>query len=83
MNFPVGRSAKSNYAAIQLAGFVIVSLTMVEMFTIPQNYFVLGSIVSTSSMICVAVFLIGIPGVRKNPTTKGLLVGIAVSFLLY
>ncbi|MGI0090596.1 MAG: CPBP family glutamic-type intramembrane protease [Nitrososphaerales archaeon] len=41
----------------QVAGFLIVSLTMVEMFTIPHGYFVLGAIVSTSTMTCVALLL--------------------------
>ena len=42
----------------QVTGFLIVVLTMVEMFTIPKAYFVLGSIVSTTTMVCVAYLLI-------------------------
>ena len=41
----------------QALGFLIVSLSMIEMFTIPRSYFVLGSIVSTSIMASVAYLL--------------------------
>jgi uncharacterized protein len=42
---------------MQVAAFIAVSFTMVEMFTIPRNYFVLGSIVSTTVMICAAYMM--------------------------
>jgi uncharacterized protein len=42
----------------QVAGFLIVFLTMVEMFSIPKSYFVLGSIVATSAMILTAFLLL-------------------------
>ena len=41
-----------------MAGFLIVLLTMVEMFSIPRSYFVLGSIVATSTMILSSYLLL-------------------------
>ena len=41
----------------QVAGFLVIALTMIEMFTVPREYFVLGSIVATSSMICISYLL--------------------------
>ena len=43
----------------QISGFVIVALTMIEMFTVPKSYFVLGSIVSTVAMACVCLHAFG------------------------
>lgn len=66
----------------QAAGFVIVALTMVEMFTVPRQYFVLGSIVSTSSMICASYLLT--KNVRLfNWAPWRLALGIAFALLLY
>src|SRR5579862_2788907 len=51
------QSFRQKKILLQVAGFSIVALTMIEMFTIPKSYFVLGSIVSTTSMACVAYLL--------------------------
>jgi membrane protease YdiL (CAAX protease family) len=69
--------------AIQLAGFLIVALTMVEMFTIPKAYFVLGSIVSTSVMALVA-YLVA-PDVLKGLRFSGIriILGAVTAILLY
>ena len=67
----------------QVFGFAIVALTMVEMFTIPKEYFVVGSIVSTSAMFCVAFLLSDQTQKKFRPGLWRLAVGIGVAFLLY
>lgn len=66
-----------------IAGFLIVSLSMVGMFSIPKNYFVLGSLVSTSCMICVA--FLSRPNLKSlfKPSYKTVAVGIIGALLLY
>ena len=67
----------------QALGFLIVALTMIEMFVIPRSYFVLGSIVSTSAMICVAYLLLS--GIRElfRPSIRFLVLALIVAILLY
>lgn len=67
----------------QIAGFLIVLLTMVEMFTIPRTYFVLGSIVSTTSMICVAYFLLERTKVLLRTNLKNLTYAAITAGMLY
>ncbi len=67
----------------QLSGFAIVALTMVEMFTIPKQYFIFGSIVSTSSMTCVAYLLSNQTGEKFRRGLWRIAVGIIVAFILY
>lgn len=66
----------------QIVGFLIVVLTMVEMFTIPRGYFVLGSIVSTSAMICVAYLLLS-GRVLSKPTVIHVVLAVLVAIGLY
>jgi len=56
---------------------------MVEMFTVPRPYFILGSIVSTSSMICVAYLLSNQTGDKFHPGAWRVALGVAVAFALY
>ena len=64
----------------QVAGFLIVALTMIEMFTIPREYFVFGSIVSTSSMICVSYLLFRSAALFKWGTWRlAMAVGFAIA----
>ena len=67
----------------QLAGLAIVALTMVEMFTIPKSYFILGSIVSTSCMIAVAFLLSSHTEKKFRESLKGVTLGIILAFVLY
>jgi CAAX protease family protein len=67
----------------QISGFTIVALTMIEMFTVPRSYFVLGSIVSTVSMACVAYLLSDQSGEKFQPGTWRVALGIALAFVLY
>jgi membrane protease YdiL (CAAX protease family) len=67
----------------QVFGFAIVALTMVEMFTVPKDYFVLGSIVSTSAMFCVAFLLSDQTGQKFRPALWRFAMGIGMAFLLY
>jgi uncharacterized protein len=67
----------------QFAGFAIVVLTMVEMFTIPRPFFILGSVVSTSAMICVAYLLSNQTEKKFRGSFRGIALGIALSFALY
>jgi len=66
----------------QLFGFLIVALTMVEMFSIPPSYFVLGSIVSTLCMLLVALILTKYDQLFR-PSTKSLVIGAASAAILY
>ncbi|MHB2037136.1 MAG: CPBP family intramembrane glutamic endopeptidase [Nitrososphaerales archaeon] len=67
----------------QVLGFLIVALTMIEMFVIPKSYFVLGSVVSTSAMICVAFLLLnGVRGLFK-PSVRLFVLALFVAILLY
>jgi uncharacterized protein len=68
---------------MQIAGFLVVSLTMVEMFTIPKDYFVLGAIVSTSSMVCVAYMLGALGSDAFKPGFWRVALGIVLAFVLY
>jgi len=70
-------------ATIQIFGIVIVALTMIEMFTIPKNYFVLASIVSTTSMICVAVLVSKPFWQSQRPKVRNLGVAVVLAFALY
>ncbi|MHB8566109.1 MAG: CPBP family glutamic-type intramembrane protease [Nitrososphaerales archaeon] len=65
-----------------IVGFAIVVLTMVEMFTIPRAYFVLGSIVSTSCMLLVALLLTKYQSLYAA-TPKTITIGIVSAVLLY
>jgi membrane protease YdiL (CAAX protease family) len=67
----------------QIAGFLIVALTMIEMFTIPKAYFVLGSIVSTSVMGFVAYLVTSdiFTRLKFNVTKIGL--GVVTAIILY
>ncbi len=67
----------------QLAGFLIVALTMIEMFTIPKGYFVLGSIVSTSAMALVAYLLAGNLFQKEIHGVFKMIIGIVTAVLLY
>ncbi|MDG6996631.1 MAG: CPBP family intramembrane metalloprotease [Nitrososphaerota archaeon] len=67
---------------LQIAGFVVVSLSMVEMFTIPRNYFVLGSIVSTMTMICVTMLLHRVDK-PANFSGQRLAIGVVTAIVLY
>jgi CAAX protease family protein len=67
----------------QIAGFLVVALTMIEMFTIPKSYFVLGSLVSTSAMICVAYFLLQGNMGQIRPNFLNLGMALVVAILLY
>ena len=67
----------------QLAGFAIVVLTMVEMFTVPKQYFILGSLVSTSVMACVAYLLADQTGKKFRDGPWRIFLGITVAFALY
>jgi uncharacterized protein len=67
----------------QISGFAIVALTMIEMFTVPKSYFVLGSIVSTISMACVAYLLSDQSGEKFRPGAWRVAMGIALAFVLY
>ncbi|MFI5419871.1 MAG: type II CAAX prenyl endopeptidase Rce1 family protein [Nitrososphaerales archaeon] len=67
----------------QIAGFLIVALTMIEMFTIPKAYFVLGSIVSTSAMAFVAYLVIGNLFEKERHSFSKIIVGIVTAVLLY
>ncbi len=66
----------------QTAGFLIIALSMVEMFTIPKDYFVLGSIVSTSSMALVAFLLTGFKGLFR-PKIIYFVLAVAGAVFLY
>jgi membrane protease YdiL (CAAX protease family) len=68
---------------LQISGFVIVALTMIEMFTVPRSYFVLGSIVSTVAMACVAYMLSDQSGEKFRPGAWRVALGIAFAFVLY
>ena len=67
----------------QLAGFFIVALTMIEMFTIPKAYFVLGSIVSTTAMALVAYLVAGNQFRKESHGVVKIIIGIVTAGLLY
>lgn len=67
----------------QVVGFLIVVLTMVEMFTIPRSYFVLGSLVSTTSMICVSYLLFSGRSWFSKPSALHIILAVVVALLLY
>jgi len=71
------------YQAKIAVGFLVVALTMIEMFLIPRSYFVLGSLVATTCMICVA-FLVH-PNLTSlfRPTPKTIAIGVVTAVLLY
>ena len=66
----------------QVAGFLIIALSMVEMFTIPKDYFVLGSIISTSSMVLVTFLLTEFKGLFR-PRVLYFVFAIAGAVFLY
>src|ERR1700731_4803854 len=76
-----------NNAASQLVGFLIVALTMIEMFTIPKPYFVLGSIVSTGVMSFVAYLatddLFGKPKLNASKIAFGVGTAIILYLVFY
>ncbi|MDG6904863.1 MAG: CPBP family intramembrane metalloprotease [Nitrososphaerota archaeon] len=76
----LGRSAK-RYD--QVVGFLIVAFTMVEMFTIPRSYFVLGSLVSTSTMIFVAYLLTPRKNWLSKPSIAHVILAVIVAVILY
>lgn len=67
----------------QISGFLIVALTMIEMFVVPKQYFILGSIVSTSCMACVAYLLSNQTGDKFKPGVWRIAAGVALAFVLY
>ncbi len=67
---------------LQIAGFLVVALSMVEMFTIPRSYFATASIVSTLTMVCVA-FLLHRIDKPASFSTRNLAVGIVTAIVLY
>lgn len=50
---------RQSTAVKQLEGFLVVAVSMVTMFIIPREYFVLGSIISTYLMVTIAYLLTG------------------------
>src|SRR5712692_8022508 len=70
-------------AAPQLLGFVVVALTMIEMFTIPKSYFALGSIVSTIGMASVAYLVSGDSALKTKIRFPRIGVGIVTALILY
>lgn len=66
----------------QAAGFLIVALSMIEMFTIPRSHFILGSIVSTSSMVLVTFLLTRFRGLFR-PKFLYFILAVAGAVLLY
>lgn len=68
---------------LQISGFIVVASTMIEMFTVPRSYFILGSIVSTSSMACVAYLLSYQTGNKFRAGLWRVGIGVAVAFFLY
>ncbi len=67
----------------QIIGFLIVAMTMIEMFTIPRSYFVLGSIMSTSAMICVSYLLLNGNRELFRPSVRHLVYAVLIAVLLY
>jgi uncharacterized protein len=67
----------------QISGFAIVALTMVEMFSVPRPYFVLGSIVSTVAMVCVSYMLSGQSGEKFRPGLWRVALGLVLAIVLY
>ncbi|MDA4129357.1 MAG: CPBP family glutamic-type intramembrane protease [Thaumarchaeota archaeon] len=70
-------------AAPQLLGFVVVALTMIEMFTIPKSYFALGSIVSTIAMACSAYLVSSDSALKTKIRFPKIGVGIVTALILY
>ncbi len=66
----------------QAAGFLIVSLTMIEMFVIPRDYFIIGSLVSTSYMIWTALLLVDYRSLFR-PSYKSIIFGVCSAIVLY
>jgi len=56
---------------------------MVEMFTNPRQYFILGSVVSTSAMLCVAYLLSNQTEKKFRGSIRGLALGFVLAFALY
>jgi membrane protease YdiL (CAAX protease family) len=71
------------YPAKIVAGFLVVALAMIEMFSVPRSYFVLGSLVATTCMICVAFLLHPNFTSLFKPTPKTIAVGVGTAGLLY
>jgi membrane protease YdiL (CAAX protease family) len=67
----------------QVAGFLIVFLTMVEMFSIPRSFFVLGSIVATSAMMLTAFLLLEEGRALLRTSVKHLLFAAMTAAILY
>ena len=82
-NVPSPDKSKRSRLAAQLSGFAIVALTMVEMFTVPRQYFIFGSIVSTSAMGFVAYLLSYETGEKFRRGWWRILLGIGMAFVLY
>ena len=72
----------SGFVIAQTAGFLIVCLTMVEMFVVPRNYFIAGSLVSTSCMLCVALLLAKY-GQLFHPSYRSIIIGVSSAVVLY
>jgi len=66
-----------------IAGFIVVSLAMLEMFSVPRAYFVLGSLVATTCMICIA--FMSHPNLisMMRPTLPTIAAGIVGAIFLY
>jgi CAAX protease family protein len=73
----------SNYFGKVAAGFLVIALVMVEMFSVPKNYFLLGSIVATTCMVCVAFLVSPEFASLFKPSWKTLAVGIGSALVLY
>ena len=67
---------------LQIAGFIVIALSMIEMFTIPREYFVLGSIVATATMIFVT-FLLRRIEIPIRFSARRIAIGVATAILLY
>ena len=83
MNLPLKHNSPD--LARIVTSFLIVALAMIEMFSVPKGYFVLGSLVATSCMIC-ATFLVipdcGSSEFRKT-SPKTIVLGAVTAIVLY
>jgi CAAX protease family protein len=74
--------SRQSTAARQLAGFLVVAVSMIVMFTIPKGYFVLGSIISTYLMVTIAYLLTGFKGMFR-PRSIYLFLAVVGAIFLY
>ena len=76
-------SRDSSYFARVTASFLVVALAMVEMFSVPKNYFLLGSIVATTCMVCVAFMVSSDFASLFKPSWRTLAIGASSAIILY